>query len=102
MNNEHTLYLCELLELNFFLGITTFLIGSILFSLFLFKRKMLNRKYPVYIFSQFVVSYVLSLIIWFIWSIDVGVMFHFLLMPAFIAEIIASIVIYLFAKCKHP
>ena len=101
MNTEHMLYLYELLELNFFLGIISFIIGSVLFSLLLMKTKMAKQKYNIYIILQFFISYLLSLIIWFAWNNDADIMFSFISIPAFMAEIIASVVIYLFVKHRY-
>ena len=93
MNHLQTIYLYELLELNFFLGIITFCTGSILFSFLLIKIRMARKQYWIYIFIQFVLSYLLSLLIWFLWRSDTDIMIACFSIPAWMAEILASVIV---------
>lgn len=81
----------DYLLLNLYLGAVCFLIGTIVFSRMI-KKKRSKRKIILLVVLQFVSSLLGSLIIWRFWPFDFDIMVAFISLPATIAEIITILI----------
>ena len=80
--------------LNLYLGAVVFLTGMII--LLYTARNVIRNKFKIIllIILHFIVSFVLSLIIWRFWFFDFDIMFGFISLPAIISEIITTSIVY--------
>lgn len=91
----------ELLILNAYLGSIVFLICTIILIVTLYKRKLTKGIMQIIFLSvmQFLVSNLISLVIWRFWILEIDIMFLFISIPALIAECITiPITLYILKK----
>lgn len=85
----------DILLLNLYLGAIVFFTG-IMALVSTTKNIIKNRlKVTLLVIFQFIVSFLLSLIVWHYWIFDFDIMLGFISLPAVIAEIITISIIYL-------
>ena len=78
----------DFLLLNLYLGIITFLAGTITFLLIIKNIVKCKLKIILLIVLQFIFSFVISLIIWRLWIFPFDIMIACFSLPASLAEII--------------
>ena len=96
--NEQFFSIGDIILLQLFLGSIIYLCGSII--LFFLIRKY-TKKYNIflYLIYQFCLSFLLSLLIWQFWAINLDIMiFEIINLPALIAEIITLAIIIILIK----
>lgn len=84
--------------LNLYLGAVSFITGIIV--MVTTTKRIIKSKFKIKLlaFLQFMVSFLLSLLIWRFWIFDFDIMLGFISLPATIAEIITISIIYLIIK----
>lgn len=94
----------ELLILNCYLGAITFLIGTFIFTILIYRYGK-NKKKPIakmifFIFSQLLVTVTISLIVWKIWVFHTDILIGIISIPSLVAEVITIPIFILFLnKC---
>lgn len=84
--------------LNLYLGAVSFITGIIV--MVTTTKRIIKSKFKIklLVILQFMVSFLLSLLIWRFWIFDFDIMLGFISLPATIAEIITISIIYLIIK----
>lgn len=98
MSEQH-ISIWEVLLLQLFLGSIIYIVGSIV--LFFSLRKTVNRKYKIVLLLlvQFLMSVLLSLIIWKFWTLNFDIMiFEFINLPALFSVLITIPICYFALK----
>ncbi len=85
----------DFLLLNLYLGAVVFFAGMIV--LLRITREVIKNKFKItlLVILHFIASFIISLIIWHCWFFDFDIMFGFISLPAIIAEIITTSIVYL-------
>lgn len=93
-DNNLFIYLAmDSIVLNLYLGIVSFSIGTIFLFLILKRIIKSKRKIVPFLVFQFIISFILSLIIWRFWIFDHDIMLGIILLPAAIAEVFTTTII---------
>lgn len=90
----------DLLLLNMYLGSVIFITGMVISSLIIRKFEKQKLKIILLIILQFLLAYILSLMIWRFWFFNFDIMLNIISLPALIAETFVILIIYLIYRSK--
>ena len=94
---EITLF--EFIQISLLLGSLTYMIGVIFFTYLIRRTKLKMVQKILYSIVRFVCSVLLTMIFWTFWMFKLDIVFSFIFLPAFLAEVLSVIVFILIIKC---